>query len=125
MVHICLEELEGLILDHPDCLWIDELLELLHLLPGDAFAVFGGLKCFLEDVLDISHALNALSHAQAEVAEPLVVECDAPVLAQELNDVGDNALLVSRSQRVEIVFMQANEAPETLKDNLLAAHVRD
>jgi len=87
--------------------------------------VFGGIKCLLEDLLDISHALNALSHAQAEVTEPLVVECDSPVLAQELNNVGDNALLISRSQRVEIVFMQANEAPQTLKDDLLAAHVRD
>lgn len=111
VVHVCLDELKGLVLDHPDSLWINKLLEVLHLLPGDAFAIFGGLKCFLEDALDVSHALNTLSHAQAEVTEPLVVECDGPVLAQELNDVGDDALLVSRSQRVEIVFMQANEAP--------------
>jgi len=94
VVHVRLDELKRLILDHPDCLWINELLEALHLLPGDAFTAFGGLKCFLEDALDISHALDALSHAQAEVTEPLVVECDGPVLAQELNNVGNDALLV-------------------------------
>ena len=95
MVHVGLDELKGLVLDHPDSLWINKLLVLLHLLPGDAFAVFGRVECFLKDALDISHALNALSHAQAEVTEPLMVKCDTPVLTQELNDVGDNALLIS------------------------------
>lgn len=95
MVHVCLNELESLVLDHPDCLWIDHLFEFLHLLPSDAFSVLGGLECFLKNALDISHALDALSHSQAEVTEPLVVESNGPVLTQEFNHVRDNALLVS------------------------------
>ena len=89
MIHVRLNELKGLILDHLDRLLTHNCLEALHLFSGDALPIFGRLKCFLEDALDILHALDALSHAQAEVAEPLVVECDRPVLAQELHNVGD------------------------------------
>ena len=111
VVHVCLDKLEGLVLDHLDCLWINKFLEVFHLFPRDALTIFGGLKCFLKNALNISHALNTLSHAQAEVTEPFMVKCDGPVLTKELNNVGNYALIVSHSQRVEIVFMQANETP--------------
>ena len=95
MVHVCLNKLKGLVLDHPDSLWINKLLEVLHLLSSNALTIFGRLKCFFEDALDVSHALNTLSHAQAEVTKPLVIKCDCPVLAEELNDVGNDALIES------------------------------
>ena len=52
-----------------------------------------------------------------------MVESDGPVLTQELNNVWNDALLESGSETVEVVLVQANEAPQTLKHNLFAAHV--
>ena len=123
MVHVCLDELKRLILDHPDCLRIDVLLELINLLSCDALTVLRGLESFFEDRLDISHSLNALSHAQAEVTEPLVVESDGPVLAEEFYHVRNDALIVSRGQGVEIVLVKSNKAPETLEDDLLTGAI--
>ena len=98
MVHVCLNELKSFILDHPSRLWVNQLLEFFHLISGDSLAVLGRLESLFKDILDVSHALNALSHSQAEVSEPLVVDCDGPVLAEELYDVWNDSLIVSSGQ---------------------------
>ena len=95
MIHICLDELQGLVLDHPDSVRLDHLLEFVDLLSCDTFTVFSGLKGLLKNGLDVSHALNTLSHSEAEVSEPLMVESNSPVLTQEFNDVRNNTLFVS------------------------------
>jgi hypothetical protein len=71
--------------------------------------VLGGLEAFDDDCNNIGETLDALSHAQAEIAEPLVVETNGPVLGQEFNNVGDYASVESACKRVEIVLVQANE----------------
>jgi hypothetical protein len=125
VVHVGLEELQGLVLDHSHSCWVYQLSELLDLVVRDTLAVLGGLKSLLQNSLNIGHALSTLSHAEAEVSEPLVVECNGPVLAEELNSIWNNALLVPCGKGVKVVLMQPNEAPETLKHNLFASHVGD
>lgn len=71
--------------------------------------MLGGLEAFDDDCNNIGETLDALSHAQAEIAEPLVVETNGPVLGQEFNNVGDYASVESACKRVEIVLVQANE----------------
>ena len=95
MIHICLDELQGLILDHPDSLRLNQLLEVLDLVSSDTLTILCGLEGLLQDALNVRHVLNGLAHSEAEVSEPLVVESDSPVLAEELHDVWDDALLVS------------------------------
>ena len=123
VVHVGLDELQGFFLDHSLSMRIHHLLEFHDLLSGNAFALFGHLKGFLQNSLDVSHALSSLSHAEAEVAEPLVIKCNSPVFTEELNCVWNDTLFVSVGQLIEIVFMQTNEAPETLEDDFLATHV--
>ena len=95
------------------------------MISGDTFTVFGGLEGFLKDALDILHSLDTLSHAEAEISEPLVVHGDSPVLAEELNDVRNDSLVVSRGHGVEVVLMETYECPKTLEDDFLATHVSD
>ena len=123
MIHVCLNELKSLVLDHSCRLWLNKLLEVVHLFSGNAFSILGGFKGSLEDVLDVGHSLDALSHSQAEVTEPLVIDCDSPVLTEEFNGVWNDALIVSRSQGVQVVLVKSNETPNALQHNFLASHV--
>jgi len=52
-----------------------------------------------------------------------MVKSNGPVLAQEFRNVGDDALVISGCQLVEIVLVKTNKAPKTLQDDFLAAHV--
>ena len=54
-----------------------------------------------------------------------MVEGNCPVLTEELYCVGNDSVLITVCKLVEVVLMEANETPETLKDDLLVAHVRD
>ena len=81
MVHVGLDELERLLLDHAHCLRIHQLLKLGYLLSGYAFAILRRFEGLFQNRLDVAHALSALPQAQAEVAEPLMVQSDGPVFA--------------------------------------------
>ena len=100
MVHVHLDELEGLVLDHLDGLGIEELAQVAELFSGDSIAVLGALEGLLQDGLHVSQALNAVTHAQAEVTEPLVVESHGPVLGEELHHIRNDALLETRGKGV-------------------------
>ena len=125
MVHVGLDELQGFILDHSSRVGVKILLEIIHLLSGDTFTVFGSLEGFLQNALDVLHRLNTLSHAEAEVSEPLVVHSDCPVLTKEFGDVWNDSLVISCGQVVEIVLVETNESPKTLKNDFFAAHISD
>ena len=43
-----------------------------------------------------------------------MIERNCPVLTEELNSVRDDTVLITISQLVEVVLMEANETPETL-----------
>ena len=64
MVHVSLDELKSLVLDHLNSLRVEHVTQLLDLLTAQALAF---LVCFVKrlanDVLDISKSLNALPHA--------------------------------------------------------------
>lgn len=124
VVHVGLDELEGLLFDHASSLSLKHAVELLDHVAADALPLLASLvECMANDLLHVVESLDTLTHTQAEVAEPLVVECDGPVLAQELDGIWDDAIIVTRGQLVQVVFMEANEAPETLQHNLLVTHV--
>jgi len=126
VVHVGLDELECLVLDHLHSLAVQLVAQLLDLVAAQTLALLVGLvERLANDCLDISKALDALPHAQAEVSEPLVVEGNGPVLTQELDGVRNDAIVIAVSQLVEVVLVEANEAPETLQDYLLVAHVGD
>jgi len=78
-----------------------------------------------DNLLDIIEGLDTLAHAEAEVTEPLMVEGDGPVLAEEFHSIGDDVVLVTLGQLIQVVFMKAYETPQALQDNLLVAHVRN
>ena len=94
MIHVRLEELKGLLLNHPHCLRIYQLFELLDLVFCNALPVSGSLEGSLKDALDVRHRLNALPHAETEVTKPFVVESDSPVLTQEFDHVRNDFLIV-------------------------------
>ena len=73
VVHVGLDELQGVVLHYPHGLGVQLPSEFGHLLPRDSLAVFRYFECLLEDILHLGHSLDALTHAEAEVAEPLVV----------------------------------------------------
>ena len=52
-----------------------------------------------------------------------MVECDGPVLAQELESVRYGTIVVVRGQLVQVVLMEADKAPETLQHNVLVSHM--
>ena len=115
VVHVGLDELEGLLLNHASGLAINHAAELLDQLAADALALFRGLvESVTDDLLHIVKGLDALAETQAEVAEPLVVESDGPVLAQELDCVRDDVVLVALRQFVQVVLMEAYETPQAL-----------
>ena len=95
MIHICLNELKGFILDHSWRGRLNELLEFIHLLSCDTFSILCGLEGPLKNILNVRHSLDALSHSQAEVSEPFMIESNCPVLTQEFNGIWNNTLLVS------------------------------
>ena len=80
MIHVDLDELERLIFNHLDSLGIEQLAEVAELLSCQPFSVLGALKGLLEDGLNVSEPLDAVTHAQTEVSEPLVIESHCPVL---------------------------------------------
>ena len=125
VIHVGLDELERLVLDHADGLVVELGAELQNLLTRQALTLGCGFESRVGDLLDVVQVANCVTHAQAEVPEPLVVESDSPVLAQELNDVRDDASLVARSERIEVVLVEADEGPERLQNHLLRSHVRD
>jgi len=95
MVHVGLDELQGFVLDHSCRVRVNVLLELFHLVSSDTFAVLGSLEGLLKNALDFLHSLDTISHAEAEVSEPLVVHGDGPVLTEEFSDVWNDSLVVS------------------------------
>lgn len=49
MIHVGLDEFEGVVLDHAHSLWIEHSLELLHLVALDALATLGGFQSSLKN----------------------------------------------------------------------------
>jgi len=126
VVHVCLYEFEGLFLDHAHCLRVEHSFEILDEFAADSLTLLAGLVEGVSDnLLHVVEALDSLAHTQAEVAEPLVVKCDCPVFAQELNRVRDNVVLVALSELIEVILVETNETPETLQDDFLVTHVGD
>ena len=126
VVHVRLDELEGLLLDHAGRLAVNHCAQLLDHLAANALPLLRSLvEGVANDLLDVVKGLDTLAQPEAEVTEPLVVESDRPVLAEEFDGVGNDAVLVPLRELVEIVLVEANEAPQTLKDNLLVPHVGD
>ena len=124
VVHVSLNELQSLILDHLDSVLVKHGRELLDVVSAKTLALLAGLiEGKANNVLDIVETLDALTHAQAEVSEPLVVEGNGPVLAEELHCVWNDSVVESVGQLVEIVLVEANETPQTLQDDLLITHV--
>ena len=80
MVHVNLDEFEGLIFNHLDGLGVEQFAEVAELLSRYSFSILSILESLLEDSLDVSQPLNAVTHAQTEISEPFVVECHGPVL---------------------------------------------
>ena len=123
MVHVCLYEFQSFVLNHSRCLRIHHALKLIDLSSSDAFSVLGRFECLLQNLLDVLHSLSALSHPEAEVTEPFVIECDCPVFAEELYYVWNDSLLVSWAERVQVVLMKPDKTPQTLKDDFFTTHV--
>lgn len=123
MVHVRLDELERLILDHPDRFVIKLFAEFSQLFPREALSVLCRIESSRKDRLNIVESTDGSTHAQTEVTKPLVIKCDGPVLTQELHDVGNNSSLVPTAQRVKVVLMEADERPQRLKDDFFASHV--
>ena len=112
VIHVGLNELEGLLFDHASSLSLKHSAELLDHVAADTLPLLAGLvERVANDLLHVVESLDTLAHTQAEVSEPLVVECDGPVLAQELDRVRDDAIVVARGKLVQVVLMEANEAP--------------
>ena len=93
VIHVGLNELEGLLFDHASSLSLKHSAELLDHVAADTLPLLAGLvERVANDLLHVVESLDTLAHTQAEVSEPLVVECDGPVLAQELDSVRDDVV---------------------------------
>lgn len=59
----------------------------------------------------LSHRItqNLILHVVSELAEEFVVEADGPVFGEELADVGDETVLVTAGQFVEVFYGEADE----------------
>ena len=126
MVHIGLDKFEGLFLNHATSLAVHHGAQLLNHFATDTFPLFRGLiECMPDNLLHVVQSLDTLSKPEAEVTEPLVVESDRPILAEELDSVRNNVILVPLSQLIQVILMKSDETPQTLKDNLLMTHVGD
>jgi hypothetical protein len=88
MVHIGLDELECLVFDVLYRLVIKFLTQVLNLLACNALAVLRCLEAFNDDCNHVRETLDSLSHSEAEIAEPFVIETNSPVLRKEFNNVG-------------------------------------
>lgn len=123
VVHVGLDEFESLIFDHLHSLLIQLCTQIAQLFARKTKTSLGCIVDLLKDRLDVGESTYALTHAQAEVSEPLVVQRNSPVFAQEFDDIRDDTCLVPTGELIEVVLVQPDEAPQTLKDDLLIAHV--
>lgn len=125
MVHVCLDKLEGLILDHPNCFLVKHLLVFFKLLPWQTLTVLGGFERLVTNLLHIRKTTDSSTHAEAEISEPFVVKGDGPVFGEELNHIWNNTSCVSLSEGVQVVLVETNERPERLQHHLFTSHVGD
>ena len=123
MVHVGLHEFECLVLDHLNRRFAQVAGQLLDLLAGQTLAVTSHLERLANELLHVFESLDTLTHAEAEVAEPLVVEGDGPVLGEELGHVGDDTALVALSELVKVALVEADEGPERLQFHFLVTHI--
>ena len=124
MVHVSLDELERFIFNHLGCFWVKHTAQLLDLLTAETFTFFVSLiERLSNNVLNISKALDALSHAKAEVSEPFVVQSNSPVFAEELDSIWNDAIFIAVSQLIQVVFVKTHETPQALQDYLFVTHV--
>ena len=79
----------------------------------------------MEKLLHVCETLDAMSHSEAEVTEPFVVESDGPVLAEEFDGAGNYVRLEPRKELVEVIFVEAYKRPERLQNDLFVAHISD
>ena len=101
MVHVGLDELEGFFFNHTSCLRLEHTSKLLDQVTADTLALLTGLvECMSDDLLNIIQSLNALSHTQAEISEPLVIQSNSPVFREELNCVVNDVSIVSLGELV-------------------------
>lgn len=75
--------------------------------------------------MDVLQLVDPLSHFEAEVAEPFVVESHCPVFRKEFDNVGDYACFVSGGKSVKVVFMESDKGPKRLDNHVFGAHVGD
>lgn len=123
VVQVSLDELESLIFDHLDAL-AGHLVGVLHqLFAVQSKSLLAVLERLVQDSLHILKSLNTVPHAEAEVTEPFVVECNSPVLGQELDNIGNDLGFLTRPQLIEVILVETNEGPERLEDDLLVAHI--
>jgi len=80
MIHVDFDEFERFIFDHLDSLGVEKFAQVAELLTRDAVSILGALEGLFEYGLHIPKSLDAVAHAEAEIAEPLVVERHGPVL---------------------------------------------
>ena len=74
VVHVGLEELQSLLLNHASRLALKHAAQLLDHVTTDALSFLARLiEGVPDDLLHVVEGLDALAHAQAEVSEPLVV----------------------------------------------------
>ena len=115
VVHVRLDELKRLLLNHTSRLSVHHCTQLLDHLATDTLPLLRGLvEGVPNDLLHIIKGLDTLSQPQTEVSEPLMVKSNRPVLAQELDGVGNDVVFIPLSQLVEIVLVKTHEAPKTL-----------
>lgn len=62
MIHVNLDEFEGLIFNHLDGLCVEQFAEVAELLSCYSFSVLGIFEGLLENSLYISQPLNAVTH---------------------------------------------------------------
>jgi hypothetical protein len=95
MIHVDFDKFERFIFDHLDSLGVEKFAQVAELLACDAVSILGALESLFKYGLDVPESLDAVTHAEAEIAEPFVVECHGPVFGEELYDIRDDALLES------------------------------
>lgn len=126
VIHVCLDELKSLLFDHTSSLILEHATELLDQVTADALPLLARLvEGVTDDLLHVVEGLDALSHTQAEIAEPLVVQGNRPVFAEELDGVGNDVVIITRGELVQVVLVETNETPQALQYDLLVAHVGD
>lgn len=84
----------------------------MEIVSSNAFAILSLIKGFFKYNLNITQALDILSHPQAEVSEPLMIECNSPILREEISNVRNESLIVATGQAIKVIFMETNEGPK-------------